>query len=61
MTEAEYMALSMVMIYLMQLIHELNENGIDMIDKHLKILCVDNLGAIELAKLSSLRLRTKHT
>lgn len=65
-TEAEYMALSTAMremIYLMQLIEELQQHGISLIQKQPVVKCEvfeDNVGAIELAKLPKLRPRTKH-
>ena len=65
-TESEYMALSTAMrevIYVMNLIDELKENGVDLIEKQPIIKCEvfeDNVGAIELAKLPKLRPRTKH-
>ena len=65
-TEAEYMALSKAVrevIYLMNLLDELCEQGVDLVAKQPKVQCrvfEDNVGAIELAKLPKLRPRTKH-
>ena len=65
-TEAEYMALSMAtreLIYLMNLIEELRNYGVDLIKNQPILQCKvfeDNAGAIELAKLPKLRPRTKH-
>lgn len=65
-TEAEYMALSMAMrevIYLMNLIEELQQEGIQLVEATPVVKCnvfEDNVGAIELAKLPKLRPRTKH-
>jgi len=65
-TEAEYMALSKAareVIYLMNLMEELQRNGVKLVTSQPKIQCKmfeDNAGAIELAKLPKLRPRTKH-
>ena len=65
-TEAEYMALSTAareVIFLMNLIDELREKGVELIHEKPEIKCQvfeDNVGAIELAKLPKLRPRTKH-
>jgi len=65
-TEAEYMALSSAcreVIYLMNLLDELQENGVILTTELPTISCQvfeDNAGAIELAKLPKLRPRTKH-
>ena len=51
-------------IYLMSLMDELRDHGVELIAKQPKIQCKevfeDNAGAIELAKLPKLRPRTKH-
>lgn len=65
-TEAEYLALSAAMrevIFIRQLIDEMQENGVHFVN-HKPVIKVnvyeDNIGAIELAKLPKLRPRTKH-
>lgn len=65
-TEAEYMALSRAVrevIYLMNLLDELRDNGVELVTVQPSIQCrvfEDNAGAIELARLPKLRPRTKH-
>ena len=65
-TEAEYIALSTAMrevIYLLNLIDEMSEQGIKLITNKPLIKCTafeDNVGAIELAKVPKLRPQTKH-
>ena len=65
-TEAEYMALSTAareVIFLINLIQEIKDQGIPVINKQPEICCEvfeDNVGAIELARLPKLRPRTKH-
>ena len=65
-TEAEYMALSRALrdvIFLLNMINELQDHKIDLIHKQPRIQCKvweDNSGALELTRLPKLRPRTKH-
>ncbi len=65
-TEAEYMALTKAareVIFLINLMDELRDNGVALITAQPKIQCKvfeDKAGAIDLAKLPKLRPRTKH-
>jgi hypothetical protein len=65
-TESEFIGLSQSLrqaIPLMELINELNANGIDMATTKPKVYCrvfEDNSGAIELATVPKMRPRTKH-
>ena len=65
-TESEFIGLSQSLrqaIPLMELINELNANGIDMATTKPKVYCKvfeDNSGAIELATVPKMRPRTKH-